>query len=229
MAPNVARHFGAASGIPLLQGYGMTEASPVTHIGFERGPLFQPDSIGLPLALTECRLVGLNGNEVQRGEQGEIVVAGPQVMAGYWNAPEATANVLRSERDSNEKWFWTGDIARQDEKGLYYIVGRLKEMIKYKAFPIAPAEIESVLLEHPQVLDCAVIGRGDAECGEVPCACVVLRESSSDGAVSQKELFEFVGDRLAAYKRPREIHFMDAIPRNPSGKILRDRVREMLH
>ena len=231
MAPNVARRFGDVTGIPLLQGYGMTEASPVTHVGFGHGPLFEPDSIGLPLALTECRLLGLDGNEVEKGEPGEIVIFGPQVMIGYWNAPEATASVLRTlpSNDSVDKWYWTGDIARQDEKGLYYVVGRVKEMIKYKGFPIAPAEIEGVLLEHPQVLDCAVIGRGDADCGEVPSACVVLRGSPSGGTLTQKELFEFVGDRLAAFKRPREIRFVDAIPRNPSGKILRDRVREMLH
>jgi long-chain acyl-CoA synthetase len=236
IAPEAARRFGAASGITLIQGYGMTETSPVTHIGFHRGPLVQPDSIGAPLASTQCRLMGPDGSEVGRGQDGEMVISGPQVMEGYWNAPAATAEALRrldfggsGEDDSIRRWFWSGDIARQDGRGLYYIVGRVKEMIKYKGFPIAPAEIEAVLLEHPHVQDCAVIGRGDAESGEVPCALVVLRESARRGPLWQKELCDFVGDRLAHFKCPREVQIVDAIPRNPSGKILRDRVREMLH
>src|SRR5205823_10132929 len=127
--------------------------------GFIEPELYKPDSIGMPMALTECRIVREDGTEAGPGESGELVMRGPQFMGGYWNAPEASAEVLR------DGWYWSGDVAQRDERGFFTIVDRRKEMIKYNGFPIAPAEVESVLLEHPKVRDCGVVGRPDAISG----------------------------------------------------------------
>ncbi len=170
LAPELARRFTAGTGIPIRQGYGMTEASPVTHMGFLAPELYRPESVGAPVAQTECRVVDEKENDVAQGEIGELVMRGPQFMLGYWKSPDATAAVLR------DGWYWTGDIVRVDERGLYYVVDRRKEMMKYKGFSIAPAEVESVLLEHPLVRDCGVVSRTDAAGEEIPCAFVVLRE-----------------------------------------------------
>src|SRR5208283_6172346 len=133
-----------------------------THIGFCEPPeMNRPASIGHPLALTECRIIGSEGNDVAVGEPGELAMRGPQIMLGYWKSPEATAAVLR------DGWYWSGDVVRVDEQGLYYVVDRRKEMMKYKGFSIAPAEVESVLLEHPAVRDCGVVGRTNEEGEEV--------------------------------------------------------------
>jgi long-chain acyl-CoA synthetase len=226
LASDIASAFQETTGIPLVQAYGMTETSPATHMGFQHGDLSRPDSIGKPLALTECRLVDEEGREAKPGERGELVIRGPQVMAGYWNAPDDSASALRPLNGSDELWYWSGDIARRDELGLYYIVGRAKEMIKYKGFPIAPVEIESVLLEHPAIADCGVVGRADPEAGEVPCGCVVLRSDAANPP-SEDEIRKFVADRLAHYKQLKCVRIVESIPRNPSGKILRRRLREM--
>ncbi len=151
------------------------------------------------------------------GEDGEIVVRGPQVMLGYWKAPEETARALRNG------WLYTGDIGHVDNDGYTYIVDRKKEMIKYKAFSIAPAELESLLMEHPAVLEAAVIGVPDDEAGEVPKGYVVLRPGHS---VSGEELITFVNGKLASYKKLHYIEFIDAIPKVPSGKILRRELKE---
>ncbi|MBV8208203.1 MAG: AMP-binding protein [Acidobacteria bacterium] len=220
LAPDLARRFTELTGIPLRQGYGMTEAAPVTHLGFIEPNLYRPDSIGRPVALTECRLIGENGAE--DAVQGELVMRGPQFMLGYWHAPEATAQALR------DGWYWSGDVACRDADEFYRIVDRRKEMIKYKGFAVAPAEIEAVLLEHPAVRDCGVVGRPDAAAGESPCAFVVLREGAAGSTLVEGELCEYVGQRLTSYKQPREVRFVDTIPRNPSGKILRRQLRDLL-
>jgi len=220
LAPELARRFDALTGIPVVQGYGMTEASPVTHIG-TMAP-YRPDSIGLPVAQTDCRLVREDGTAAQAGEPGELVMRGPQFMLGYWRDPEATAAVLR------DGWFWSGDIALSDADGFYCIVDRRKEMIKYKGFPIAPAEVESVLLEHPAVRDAGVVGVADGDAGEVPCAFIVLRDGQPGSEKVAEELRGFVAERLTAYKQPRRIQFVANVPRNPSGKILRRELRKLL-
>jgi len=237
LAAELARRFTALTGIPLRQGYGMTEASPVTHMGYIEPALYRPDSIGHPLALTDCKLISLDGSEQEiahaalQSTPGELVMRGPQFMLGYWNAPEATAAVLR------DGWYWSGDVATVDDEGFYRIVDRRKEMIKYKGFAIAPAEVEAVLLEHPAVRDCGVIGRPDAAAGEIPCAFVVLRdhalgshppEDPPDSSRISAELAGFVAERLSAYKQPRDVRFVASIPRNPSGKILRRQLRDLL-
>jgi acyl-coenzyme A synthetase/AMP-(fatty) acid ligase len=216
----VMEHFTDLTGIRVAQGYGMTEASPVTHLGFLERELYQPDSIGYPAFLTECRIMDECGSDVGEGEAGELVMRGPQFMRGYWKSPQATAEALR------DGWYWSGDIVRRDERDFYFIVDRRKEMIKYKGFAVAPAEIEAVLLEHPAVRDCGVVGRADGACGEIPVAFVVPRKQADTKLGS--ELCGYVAEKLSHYKQPREVRFVEAIPRNPSGKILRRELRKQV-
>jgi long-chain acyl-CoA synthetase len=229
LAPDLPRRFTSLTGIPVCQGYGMTEASPVTHVGFLEPELYRPDSIGHPLARTECRLIGADpetapssATDVPAGEPGELVMRGPQFMLGYWKEPEATAAVLR------DGWYWSGDIATRDGEGFYRIVDRRKEMIKYKGFPVAPAEVEAVLLEHPAVRECGVVGRPDTAAGEIPVAFIALREGFVTCKKMEDELCAFVADRLTRYKQPREVHFVDVVPKTASGKILRRELRKLI-
>jgi long-chain acyl-CoA synthetase len=229
LAPDLPRRFTALTGILVCQGYGMTEASPVTHVGFLEPELYRPDSIGHPLAQTECLVIGGDTEtcagsaaEVPAGEPGELVMRGPQFMQGYWNEPEATAGVLR------DGWYWSGDIVTRDAEGFYRIVDRRKEMIKYKGFPVAPAEVEAVLLEHPAVRECGVVGRPDAAAGEIPVAFIALREGFTTCKKMEEELCGFVADRLTHYKQPREVHFIDVVPKTASGKILRRELRQLI-
>jgi long-chain acyl-CoA synthetase len=226
LAPELGRRFTELTGILVCQGYGMTEASPVTHVGYLDPTLYKPDSIGQPLAQTECRVmntIGVAGSEseVAPGQPGELVMRGPQFMMGYWKDPRATAAAL------HDGWFWSGDIVTRDADDFFYVVDRLKEMIKYKGFPVAPAEVEALLLEHPAVRDCGVVGRADPAAGEIPVAFVVLREGSVASTKMEADLCGFVAERLTPYKQPRKIHFIDAVPRTPSGKILRRELRKL--
>jgi len=226
LAPELARRMTELTGVRVAQGYGMTEASPVTHIGgcTEDDPC-PPDSIGTPVYATDCRVIAFDGGnerDAEDGERGELVMRGPQFMLGYWKSPQATDDVLR------DGWYWSGDVATRDSEGYYRIVDRRKEMIKYKGLPVAPAEVEAVLLEHPAIRDCGVIGRPDAEAGEIPCAFVVLRDGFADTDKMKLDITGFVADRLSHHKMPREIRIVNAIPRNPSGKILRRELRGSL-
>ena len=146
---------------------------------------------------------------------------GPQFMIGYWKEPQATAAVLR------DGWFWSGDIVTRDREGFFRVVDRRKEMIKYKGFPVAPAEVEAVVLEHPAVRECGVVGRADAVAGEVPVAFVALREGFVGCKKLEEELCAFVADRLTHYKQPRAVRFVDAVPKTASGKILRRELRKL--
>jgi long-chain acyl-CoA synthetase len=229
LAPELARSFTSLTGIPICQGYGMTEASPVTHIGYLEPELYCPDSIGQPLVQTECRVVGDSKDghlddmtEIPPGQPGELVMRGPQFMLGYWNEPQATAAVLR------DGWYWSGDIVTRNQENFFFVLDRRKEMIKYKGFPIAPAEVEALLMEHPAVRDCGVVGRSDDAAGEIPVAFIVLRDGFSTSRKLEEELCAFVADRLAHHKQPREIRFMESVPRTPSGKILRRELRVLL-
>jgi long-chain acyl-CoA synthetase len=219
MAPEPARRVAQATGVPVLQGYGMTEASPVTH----HSPL-EPDQIrltsgGTPVYDTEQQVVDLEtGTRVLGpGEVGEICVRGPQIMRGYWQAEAETARVLR------DGWYYSGDVGYVDEQGYVYIVDRAKEMIKTNAWSVAPAELESVLLEHPAVREAGVIGWPDAAAGEVPRAFVALREGQS---VTAEQLLAFANEKVAKYKAIRDVVFVDAIPKTASGKILRRVLKE---
>ncbi len=232
LAPDLPRRFTALTNILVCQGYGMTEASPVTHVGFLDPALYRPDSIGHPLAQTDCRVLSQseidpadtpdNLTEAASGQPGELVMRGPQFMLGYWQEPQATAAVLR------DGWYWSGDIVTRDREGFYRVVDRRKEMIKYKGFPVAPAEVEAVLLEHPAVKECGVVGRANLDAGEIPVAFVALRDGFVDSRKLEEELCAFVADRLTHYKQPREVHFVDAVPKTASGKILRRELRKQM-
>ncbi len=211
LPPEVGRQASEKLGVTVMQAYGMTEASPVTHANPPSAP--RDGSVGPAVSDTLSKIVSLEtGEELPPGEVGELLVRGPQVMRGYWDNPEATRETL-----TDDGWLRTGDIASADVDGFMYIHDRKKEMIKYKGYQVAPAELEAVLMEHPGVRDAAVIPKADAEAGEVPKAFVVAREPGLDlGAVTA-----FVAERVAPYKKIREIELVDAIPKNPSGKILR--------
>jgi long-chain acyl-CoA synthetase len=223
LAPELARRLTDLTGIAVNQGYGMTEASPVTHVGFcNPAAMNRPASIGQPLAKTECKILDSAGEEVGVGESGELVMRGPQFMLGYWKEPQATSAALR------DGWYFTGDVVRRDEDGFYYVLDRIKEMIKYKGFPIAPAEVEAVLLEHAAVRDCGVVAKPDSDAGEIPCAFVVLRDGFVGCDALDLELRSFVAQRLSRHKQPRDIRFVEVVPRTPSGKILRRELRKAL-
>jgi acyl-CoA synthetase (AMP-forming)/AMP-acid ligase II len=196
----------------VIQGYGLTETSPVTHVIRLSGEN-RPGSIGQPLAGTECRLVDPEtGEDAAEGERGELWIRGPQVMAGYLNNPEATAATVDSDG-----WLHSGDIAVADADGFFEIVDRLKELIKYKGYQVAPAELEALIITHSDVADVAVIGVPDEEAGELPKAFVVPAgdELDADG------LMEWVGEQVAPQKRVRLVETVEEIPKSPSGKILR--------
>jgi acyl-CoA synthetase (AMP-forming)/AMP-acid ligase II len=199
-------------GCRVQQGYGLTETSPVTHTVPEDLAGQMPGSIGPAVPNTECRIVDLaTGDEVPAGDPGELCIRGPQVMKGYLNNPEATARTIDARG-----WLHTGDVARLEEDGSVRIVDRVKELIKYKGYQIAPAELEGLLLTHPAIADAAVIPLPDEEAGEVPKAFVV-----PSGSLTPEEVSAFVAERVAPYKKVRAVELVDEIPKSPSGKILR--------
>jgi long-chain acyl-CoA synthetase len=217
--PELSRRFTQVTGVRVLQGYGLTEAGPVTHLNpVHDDRRLTIDTAGVPVNDTDQKIVDIETGERELpvGEVGEVIVRGPQLMLGYWNAPEATAAALRNG------WLYTGDIGRLDEHGYLTITDRKKEMIKYKGFGIAPAEIEALLFEHPGVGDVAVIGKPDLEAGEVPKAFVVRK----DQTLTAEALLDWARGRLAGYKTLHEVQFVDAIPKTASGKILRRVLKE---
>ncbi len=219
--PVVVRHFQERTHIPVVTSYGLTEASPNTHSNPVYNPhLMKSETIGLPIHDTHQKIVDIETGqrELEVGEEGELIIQGPQVMQGYWKAPQATAEALR------DGWLYTGDIGFRDSEGYVTITDRKKEMIKFKGFSVAPAQIEALLLEHPSVADVAVIAKPDAEAGEVPKAFVCLKMGAQ--GQSAEDLLAWANGKLATYKNVRELEFIDAIPRNPSGKILRRVLKE---
>jgi acyl-CoA synthetase (AMP-forming)/AMP-acid ligase II len=197
----------------MMQGYGLTETSPVTHTIPPDPQRNKPGSIGPPLAGTECRLVDPEtGEDVAEGERGELWIRGPQVMQGYLNNAEATAGTVDADG-----WLHSGDIATVDGDGYFQIVDRLKELIKYKGYQVAPAELEALMLTHPDVGDVAVIGVADEEAGELPKAFVV----TADDELDPDQLMSWVNEQVAPQKRIRLVELVDEIPKSPSGKILR--------
>jgi len=212
LPPEVAERVKSIYGCIVTQGYGLTETSPSTNTN----PLdrIKIESCGPPWADTFEKIVSLDtGEELAAGEVGELAVKGPQVMKGYWKRPEETSQCL-----SEDGWLLTGDIGWLDEDGYLYILDRKKEMIKYKGYQVAPAELEAVLHEHPAVLDAAVIPKRHLEGGEIPKAFVVLREGFQ---ASPEELMAFVAEKVAPYKKIREVEYVTEIPKSAAGKILR--------
>ena len=202
----------------VIQGYGMTETSPVTHIVRPDGEN-RAGSIGRELEDTECRIVDVeSGDDAAEGERGELWIRGPQVMAGYLNNDEATAETIDSDG-----WLHTGDVAVRDEDGFYFIVDRLKELIKYKGFQVPPAELEAILINHPDVADVAVIGIQDEDAGEIPKAYVVV---AGDSELDHDELMAYVAKQVSPQKKVRLVEEIDEIPKSASGKILRRELRD---
>ena len=208
----MAQAASARLGCEVIQGYGLTETSPVTHATRAGRGGEKVAGIGPPLPNTEAKIADLaNGTELGPNQEGEICIRGPQVMQGYLNRPDATAAMIDSDG-----WLHTGDVGYADDEGCFFVVDRVKELIKYKGLQIAPAELEAVLLAHPSIADVAVIPVPDDECGEVPKAFVVLR-----GEATPEQIMAFVAERVAPYKKLRALEITDQIPKSPSGKILR--------
>jgi acyl-CoA synthetase (AMP-forming)/AMP-acid ligase II len=215
----MARALSTKLGCPVVQGYGMTEASPVTHLSPTHNAPFKPGSAGCIVPNTEVKIVEVGGGsaaELPVGKEGELWIRGPQIMKGYLNRPEETAESL--DRDG---WYHTGDVGYVDSDGYFFIVDRTKELIKYKGLQVAPAELEALLLTHPAVLDAAVVRRADEEAGEVPKAYVVLKPDEASKATSADSIMSWVAQRVAPHKRIRHLEFTDQIPKSASGKILR--------
>ncbi len=212
LSAELAIETGKRLGCEVVQGYGMTELSPVSHL--TPVGMFKPGSVGVTAPNTEMRIVDpLTGEDLDIDADGEIWVRGPQVMKGYLNNEAATAATI-----THDGWLRTGDIGHVDGDGHVFVVDRLKELIKYKGFQVAPAELEALLLTHPAVADAAVVGLPDEEAGEVPAAYVVLRPGAE---ASAEEIIAFIDGQVAHYKRVRYLEFIEAVPKSASGKILR--------
>ncbi|WP_105317030.1 long-chain-fatty-acid--CoA ligase [Thermus tenuipuniceus] len=209
----VADRFEQLTGAKLVEGYGLTEASPVTHCNPLHG-VRKLGSVGLPFPGVEAKVVDEGGQEVPLGEVGELVVKGPNIMKGYWNRPEETQKALK------DGWLYTGDIARMDQDGYFYIVDRKKDMIIAGGYNIYPREVEEVLYQHEAVQEAAVVGVPDPYRGETVAAFIVLKEAYR-GRVTEKDIEAFCRQNLAAYKVPRIIQFRDSLPKTSVGKILK--------
>jgi len=212
----VAERWKKTTGVPLIEAYGLTETSPAACIN----PMDLKDfngAIGLPISSTECKVIDENGNAQPVGETGELCVKGPQVMQGYWQRPEETAKVL-----SEDGWLRTGDMARMDEEGYFYIVDRKKDMILVSGFNVYPNEIEDVVADHPKVVEVGAIGAPDEKSGEVVKIVVVRKDDS----LTVKELREHCRKELTGYKVPKYVEFVDELPKTNVGKILRRELRD---
>jgi acyl-CoA synthetase (AMP-forming)/AMP-acid ligase II len=218
----LAREKCQANGIIVQHGWGLTEASPVVA----QNPMYRAKvtSQGTLIPDTFHKIVDLEtGEEIpERGNVGELVIKGPQVMMGYWNKPEATKNAFWTDPTTGEKWLRTGDMAYIDEEEYEYLQDRIKEMIKYKGWSIAPAELEDLLFNNPHVFDAAVIGKPSLEpdIGQIPKAFIILRPEAI-GNITEQEIMDWVADKISAYKKIRELEFVKEIPKSGSGKILR--------
>ena len=218
---SLARACAARLGLPVRQAYGMTELSPGTHVV----PLTEadppPGAVGKLLPSTEMRILSLDdpAKDAAPGEEGEVAIRGPQVMKGYLGRPEATDAMIDADG-----WLHTGDIGRVDADGWLYVVDRVKELIKYKGFQVAPAELEALLLTHEGVADAAVIGVRDEDGEEVPKAFVVRQPGAAE--LTAEDVLAFVAGRVAPYKKIRRVEFIDTVPKAASGKILRRELRE---
>ena len=209
----VLRGFAETFGAPILEGYGLSETSPVAS--FNRLGNAKAGSIGYPIEGVEMRVVDGMGGDMPAGEVGEIAIRGHNVMKGYWHRPDATAEAIRGG------WFHTGDLGMKDRDGFFYIVDRKKDLIIRGGFNVYPRELEEVLYEHPAVLEAAVIGLPHRTHGEEVGAAVALRPGS---VTTSEELRDYVKERVAAYKYPRHVWLVDALPKGPTGKILKRKI-----
>jgi acyl-CoA synthetase (AMP-forming)/AMP-acid ligase II len=217
LGEDMAKELSKKLGCPVVQGYGMTEASPVTHLSPTRDAPMKPGSVGKVVPGTEVRIVDVaTQEEAAPGKEGELWIRGPQIMKGYLGRPQETAECL--DRDG---WYQTGDVGYVDPEGYFFIVDRTKELIKYKGMQVAPAELEALLVTHPAILDAAVVRKADEEAGEVPKAYVVLKPDDASRATTAEAIMGWVAGRVAPHKRIRHLEFIDQIPKSASGKILR--------
>jgi acyl-CoA synthetase (AMP-forming)/AMP-acid ligase II len=217
LGEDVQRELSKKLGCPVVQGYGMTEASPVTHLSPTRNAPIKPGSCGCVVPNTEVKIADIvTGHELSQHQEGELLIRGPQIMKGYLNRPDETAACLDADG-----WYHTGDVGYVDEDGYFFIVDRTKELIKYKGLQVAPAELEALLVTHPAVLDVAVVRKADEEAGEVPKAYVVLKPDDGSRATTADVIMQWVAARVAPHKRIRHLEFIDQIPKSASGKILR--------
>jgi long-chain acyl-CoA synthetase len=215
---DVIKQFEEKTGSIICEGFGMTESSPITHINpFGKGKT-KPGSIGVPIPNTECRLVDINDRktDVAAGESGELIVRGPQVMRGYKGKPEETKETIR------DGWLHTGDIARMDEDGYFFIVDRLKDMIISGGYNVYPRDIDEVLYEHPKVQEACSIGVPHPSRGEAVKVFVVLKQGQQ---ATPEEIINFCMEKLAKYKWPEEVEFRESLPKSTVGKILRKDLR----
>lgn len=224
LPPELAKRWEEVTGTLLFEGYGLTETSPVTHINPTNKANRRFGSIGLPMPDTICKIVDIETGtkELSIGETGEIAVYGPQVMKGYWNKPEETANVMREF--SGKRFFLTGDIGRMDEEGYTYISDRKKDMVNVGGFKAYPREIEDIFYEHPKVKMAGVIGvpREDDPSNEFVKAFLVLKDGETG---TPEEFIEWAKEKMAGYKRPREVELVEELPLSAVGKILRRELR----
>jgi long-chain acyl-CoA synthetase len=215
----VTKRFEDATNSIIIEGYGLSEASPVTHANPLDKKLRKVGSIGLPFPSTDCKIVDLDdrSKDLPVGEVGELAVKGPQIMTGYHNRPDETADVLK------DGWLFTGDIAKMDEEGWTYIVDRKKDLINASGYKVWPNEVEEVLFEHPKVREAAVIGIPDETRGETVKAFIVLEEGAS---MDLEELRTYSKEKMAVYKVPTDVEFVEDLPKSQVGKILRRELRD---
>ncbi|MFH1860330.1 MAG: long-chain fatty acid--CoA ligase [bacterium] len=216
LAPEVLKRFEHTFKLPLLEGYGLTEASPV--VSLNPSNLCQPASVGIPVPGVEVRIVDEQGQDVPQGEVGEIIVRGQNVMKGYYHQPEATMEAIR------DGWLFTGDMGRTDDNGYIYIVDRKKDMIIVHGLNVYPREIEDVLYAHEKVAEAAVVGQEGKNREEIVVAIIVLKKGEK---ATIEEIRDFCQKRLAAYKLPRIIEFWESIPKNATGKILKREIKRL--
>jgi long-chain acyl-CoA synthetase len=222
LPPEISKKWEAVTGVKVGQGFGLTETSPITHTAALWMPEIRPESIGVPIVDTDAKIVNPDTLEdLPPGEIGELLIRGPQVMKGYWKHPESTAKTIVND------WLRTGDLARMDEDGYFYIEGRTKDMVKYKGYKVMPREVEEKLFEHPAVLEAGVVGVPDPNIGETIKAFIVLKPEYRDGKITEQDIIEWSKERLAGYKYPRKVEFIRALPRTAVGKIFRRKLREM--
>lgn len=197
--------------LPIIEGYGLSEASPIVTFNPYDG-VQKAGSIGLPLWGIQCKVVDDGDKEVSQGDVGELIVHGDNVMVGYYNEPEKTNSALK------DGWLYTGDMARQDQDGYYYIVDRKKDMIIISGFNVYPREVEEVLYAYPKIKECAVVGVKNDIRGEFVKAFIVLKQGEE---CSQKEIIQYLRQHVATYKIPRKVEFLDDLPKNNTGKIMK--------
>jgi long-chain acyl-CoA synthetase len=213
----VLENFEAVAGVPINEGYGLTEASPVVTSN-AAGPVVKPGTVGPAIPGVEVKIVDEAGNELPRGQLGELICRGENVMLGYWNKPEATAETIR------DGWLHTGDLATEDEDGYFTIVDRLKDMIVVSGYNVYPREVEETLFRHPAVAEAAVVQYPDPYQGESVMAFVVCKPGQT---VSEQEIIDYCRSQIAVFKCPRKVVFRAELPKNNTGKVLRRELRDL--